>query len=57
MHLICLEGTGYMVSAEISHFLWTRDILHTMLLMKRVTLPHRSIDVESHQELFAELVR
>ncbi|KAF0287051.1 Tudor domain-containing protein 5 [Amphibalanus amphitrite] len=57
VHLICLDGAGYLVSAEISHFLWTRDILHTMLLMKRVTLPSRSVDVESHQELFAELIK
>ena len=57
VHLICLEGAGYLVSAEISHFLWTRDILNTMLRMKRVTLPCRAVDVESHQELFHELVK
>ena len=44
---------------EITHFLCfsTCDILHTMLFMKRVTLPNRSVDVDSHQELFAELVK
>lgn len=56
VHVVNVDGSYYMTSADVSSLFWTKDILSVVVRVKQLGVSRIQITLHEHEHVYAELI-